>query len=179
MYRKALLIFFVSLVSIFSVKAQRYNLVLGPEVAFPAGQSANQSPIGFGASLKAEVGISEKFSFTGSGAVMSFLGKRFFRQRQPTNSYVPIKAGLKYYTDENFYIEGQIGASLPMNHSGRTAFAWSPGIGSFVKNKRNSSQLDVGLRYEGWVSSSLLTTTGRRYANFGFFSLRAAYAFNL
>ncbi len=164
---------------VLSVKAQRSNIVLGPEINLPTGNATNQSPIGYGGYLKGEVGLSEKFSLTASGAITSFIGKRILGPRQPTMSYVPIKAGLKYYTEGNFYFEGQLGASFMVNGSASKAFVWSPGVGSFIKSRNSNNQFDIGFRYEGWTSSGTLNTADKKTAAFNFFSLRAGYAFNL
>ena len=172
MYKKGLTIFSLLLLVVLSAKAQRSNIVIGPEINLPSGNSTNQSAVGFGGYLKAELGLSEKFSITGSGGLTSFLGKRFMGQRASTLSYLPIKAGLKYYTESNFYFEGQLGATLPFNRTGKTGFAWSPGAGTFLKSRNSNNQLDIGLRYEGWSGLNSNTT-------FSFFSLRAGYAFNL
>jgi hypothetical protein len=178
MYIKSLKIFSLLLLIVFSAKAQRYNISIGPELNLPTGNATNISPIGFGGYVKGEVGISEKFSLTGSGAVASFIGKRFIGARQPTNYYVPVKAGLKYYTDGDFYFEGQLGASFQLNGTDYTAFVWSPGIGSFIKSRNSNNQLDVGLRYEGWTGSRTISMQSKN-STFSFFSLRVGYAFNL
>ncbi len=171
MYLKNLKILSLLLLVVISAKAQRYNIVIGPELSLPTGNSTNQSPLGFGGYLKGEVGLSPKFSITGSGGVVSFLGKKFVGPRAETLSYIPVKAGFKYYTEKNFYFEGQVGASLAMDGNTKNRFAWSPGAGTFIRSGRSNNQLDVGFRYEGWSRSG--TTT------FSFFSLRAGYAFNL
>src|SRR4051812_21508743 len=174
MYLKSLKVLAVLGLFVLGAKAQRYNIVIGPELSLPTGNATNQSPIGFGGYLKAEVGLSPKFSITGTGSVVSFLGKKFYGPRAQTLSYLPVKAGLKYYTENNFYFEGQLGAALPLNGTGAARFAWSPGAGTFIRSRTSKNQLDVGLRYEGWTGKSTISTT-----TFGFFSLRAGYAFNL
>jgi hypothetical protein len=174
MYLKKLTILSLLILVVLGAKAQRSNIVIGPELNLPTGNATNQSPIGFGGYLKGEIGLSQKFSITGSGALVSFLGKKFIGPRQPTLSYAPIKVGLKYYTEKNFYFEGQVGASFPVNGNAKTRFAWSPGAGTFIRSRNSNNQLDIGFRYEGWTGSSNISTT-----TFGFFSLRAGYAFNL
>lgn len=169
MYLKKITIFCLLLVIVLSAKAQRSKIVIGPEINLPSGNSTNASSIGFGGYLKGEVGLSQKFSITGSGGIVDFLGKKIYGPRTQSLSYLPVKAGLKYYTDRDFYFEGQLGASFPINGVTKTAFAWSPGAGAFIRSKKNNNQLDIGFRYEGWTTSS----------TFGFFSLRAGYAFNL
>ncbi len=179
MYLKSLKILSVLILLVLSVKAQRSNIVIGPELNLPTGNATNQSPIGYGGYLKGEVGLSEKFSLTASGAIASFIGKKIFGHRQPTMSYVPVKAGLKYYTEGNFYFEGQLGASFMVNGTASSAFVWSPGVGSFIRSRNSNNQFDIGFRYEGWTSSRTLNTADKNYTTFSFFSLRAGYAFNL
>lgn len=171
MYTKSLKLLSFLLLTFLSVNAQRSNISIGPEINLPSGNSTNKSAIGLGGYLKGEVGLSQKFSITGSGGFASFLGKRFLGQRAATLSYLPVKAGLKFYTESNFYFEGQLGAVLPINGNEKTAFAWSPGAGTFLRS-RNNNQLDIGFRYEGWSRMNSNTA-------FSFFSLRAGYAFNL
>jgi hypothetical protein len=179
MYFKGLKIFSVLILLVSSVKAQRSNIVIGPELNLPTGNATNQSPIGYGGYLKGEVGLSEKFSLTASGGITSFMGKKILGPRQPTMSYVPLKAGLKYYTEGNFYFEGQLGASFMVNGNTSRAFVWSPGVGSFIRSRNSNNQFDIGFRYEGWTSSRTLNTAEKNYTTFSFFSLRAGYAFNL
>jgi hypothetical protein len=176
---KTTCIFFLCLFSFSGLRAQRSVIEIGPEINLPAGNSTNVSSIGWGGYLKAAWGLSTKFSLTASGGVVSFLGKRIYGPRTQTLSYVPIKAGLKYYTDEQFYIEGQLGAAIGLNGTKKTSFAWSPGIGTVIKSRKSNNQLDLGLRYEGWTSSRIFIPSGTRYTTFSFFSLRAGYAFNL
>ncbi|MEJ5996137.1 hypothetical protein WG904_17040 [Pedobacter sp. Du54] len=176
MYIKKLTVFSFLLLVVLGAKAQHYNLVIGPELSLPTGNSTTQSPIGYGGYVKGEIGLSPKFSITGSGGVVSFLGKKFLGPRAETLSYLPVKAGLKYYTDKNFYFEGQLGASIPVNETGATRFAWSPGAGTFIRSRNSNNQFDFGLRYEGWTGKSTFTS---KTTTFGFFTFRAGYAFNL
>ena len=179
MYLKSLKIFSLLLFVVLVASAQHSNIIIGPEINLPSGNSTNQSPIGYGGYFKGEVGLSQKFSITASAGIASFLGKKFLNNRAETLSYLPLKVGLKYYTDEDFYFEGQSGASFQMNSNPKTAFAGSLGVGTFIKNRKNSNQLDIGLRYEGWRSSRLIIPNGTINTTFSFFSLRAGYAFNL
>ncbi|WP_090992687.1 hypothetical protein [Pedobacter insulae] len=176
---KSLKVFSILMFVFFGVNAQRSNIVIGPELNLPTGNATNESPIGFGGYLKGEVGLSEKFSITASVAITSFLGKKIIGPRQPTVSYLPVKAGLKYYTDRNFYFEGQLGTRFKIDGNANTTFVWSPGVGSLIKSRNSNNQFDIGLRYEGWTSSRTINTIEKNYTTFSFFSLRAGYAFNL
>lgn len=171
MYQKSSKIFLLLLLIVLGANAQRYHIVIGPDLSLPTGNSTNQSPIGFGGYLKGEVGLNQKFSITGSGGVVSFLGKKFIGPRTASSSSIPVKVGFKYYTERSFYFEGQLGAVFPLNGIAENRFAWSPGAGTFIRSRKSKNELDIGFRYEGWTRTG--TTT------FTFFSLRAGYAFNL
>ncbi|RZJ70963.1 MAG: hypothetical protein EOO47_23210, partial [Flavobacterium sp.] len=155
-----------------SVKAQRNSIGVGPSIHLPSGSSSNISGIGFGGFVKAEIGLSPKFSLTVQGDLAHFVGKRVRVIGTSIQSItsVPVKAGLKYYTGEDFYLEGQLGAAFPIEGTKKTAFAWSPGIGTFVRNKNNSNYLDFGIRYEAWTSASVSATSGRSLSSFNYFA---------
>ncbi|WP_207420998.1 hypothetical protein [Desertivirga brevis] len=79
--------------------------------------------------------------------------------------FVPLKAGLKVFPMERFYISGEVGAGFGTKENQKTAFVWAPGIGLGFNNG-----LDLGLRYEEF----------RNQGNgLGQVALRIAYGFNL
>lgn len=161
-----LVLFFATI--ILKVNAQQATIGLGPEVSFPSGNSSNISAIGLGGFVKAELDVSEKFAVTAQGSLTSFLGKRFFGAKTPTVTYIPLKAGLKYYTSPEFYFEGQMGAVMPLNGKTATSFALSPGLGAYINKKGADHKIDVGLRYESWTKSK-----------FNFITFRVGYLFGL
>ena len=79
---------------------------------------------------------------------------------------IPLKAGIKIFPLERFYISGELGAGFGTDSGQKTAFVWSPGIGLGFNNG-----LDLGLRYEefDWSGGGSL----------GQVALRIAYGFNL
>jgi len=174
-----LTLLFLSLLIGKNVSAQYNNIGIGAEINVPSGNSSNISAIGFGGGLKAEIGLSNKFALTAHGSWVSFLGRNYFGVTTAAETSVPVKAGLKYYPSQNFYFEGQLGANLALSGNGSTGFAWSPGFGTFIKMGSSDHKLDVGLRYEGWSSSRVITGTNSVFSTFGFIGLRAAYAFAL
>jgi hypothetical protein len=161
---------FIFLFAIITVKAnaQQASLGFGPEVSLPSGNSSNISAVGLGGFIKAEIDISEKFALTAQGSLTGFLGKSFFGAKTPTITYIPVKAGLKYYTSPEFYFEGQMGAVMPLNGKTGSSFAVSPGLGAYVNKKGAVHKVDVGLRYESWTKSK-----------FNFISVRVGYLFGL
>jgi hypothetical protein len=161
-----LLSFFVFFIT--KANGQQATIGFGPEVSLPSGNSSNVSAVGLGGFVKAELDVSEKFALTAQGSLTSFLGKRFFGAKTPTITYIPIKAGLKYYTSPEFYFEGQMGAVMPLNGKTGTSFAISPGLAAFVNKKGADHKIDVGLRYESWTKSK-----------FNFITFRVGYLFGL
>lgn len=174
---KTLIAFLFASLVFTTVQAQQSNIGLGGEINFPSGNSSNASAIGLGGYLKAELGLSSKFSLTASGSISNFFGKRFFGAKSPSRAYAPVKAGLKYYTTENFYLEGQLGAAIPLNQGVKTGFAWSPGIGTYLKTRGSDNKIDIGLRYEGWTSTSVVNSN--KTTTFSFIGIRLGYAFGL
>lgn len=165
--KSLILILFFATITL-KVNAQQATIGLGPEVSFPSGNSSNISAIGLGGFVKAELDVSEKFAVTAQGSLTSFLGKRFFGAKTPTVTYIPVKAGLKYYTSPEFYFEGQMGAVMPLNGKTATSFALSPGLGAYINKKGAAHKIDVGLRYESWTKSK-----------FNFITFRVGYLFGL
>lgn len=165
---KSLVLIFIFAIITVKANAQQATLGFGPEVSLPSGNSSNISAVGLGGFIKAEIDISEKFALTAQGSLTSFLGKSFFGAKTPTITYIPVKAGLKYYTSPEFYFEGQMGAVMPLNGKTGSSFAVSPGLGAYVNKKGAAHKVDVGLRYESWTKSK-----------FNFISVRVGYLFGL
>lgn len=165
---KVLLItFFIFLVFI-KANAQQASIGFGPEVSLPSGNLSNVSAVGLGGFVKTEIEISDKFGLTAQGSLTSFFGKKLFGTKTPTVTYIPVKAGLKYYTSSDFYFEGQVGAAMPKDGKAGTSLVLSPGLGAYINKRDASNKLDLGLRYETWTNSK-----------FNFITLRVGYLFGL
>ena len=172
----------VTLLSTFiflTTKAQHYNIAVGPEFNIPSGNSSNVSTIGLAAAVKAEIGLSPMFGLTVNASYANFFGQEYFGIRTPRETSVPLKAGFKYYTSTNFYVEGQIGTNVPLSGNADLGFVWSPGIGSYINLRNTDNKLDVGLRYEGWSNSRNITSTSTKFSTFAFIGLRVAYVFSV
>ena len=88
------------------------------------------------------------------------------------NIRYPIKAGIKYYFGKIYgAAEGGIAISLAKNRNSSFVFAGGVGTSFSVSQKSN---IDVGIRYEGW-SSYVESNTKTKISTF--VGLRAAYAF--
>lgn len=163
----------------FKAEAQLVHLSVGTGINFPSGNSSNISAVGLQGYLKTEVTLSPKYALTATGGLSQFFGRTMFGVSNQTLSYAPIKVGLKYYTTEYFYVEGQLGAALPLKGSTKTALVWSPGLGTYFKSKNNNNRLDIGVRYEGFTSSTLIIPSGTTFSTFSFVGLHLGYVFSL
>ncbi|MGM9478636.1 hypothetical protein ACS5PU_19590 [Pedobacter sp. GSP4] len=164
----------------FMAKAQSMaNIGVGAEIGLPSGNFAGISGIGVGASIKADLPVSENLALTLNAGYMNFFGKRNQVFNVQDLTYAPVKAGLKYILSDSFYAEGQLGAALPLNNGQKVLFVWSPGIGNQFK-LAGENRLDLGIRYEGWTGKNESNLIGLNSSNTkGFVGLRFAYVFGL
>jgi hypothetical protein len=136
---------------------------VGAEVGVPVGQASTGYNLVLGGSAKLELPTSPNTYFTLSAGYNAYFLKSEFKgfDIPSTSGFIPLKAGLKCYT-ENFFFEAQAGIVWSTESGGGHAFAWSPGIGYSFNNG-----FEAGARYEGWTNDG---TTGQ-------ISLRLAYRF--
>ena len=90
---------------------------------------------------------------------------------------MPVKAGLKYFAVDNFYVQGEAGAAFVLNKTkigadNSAAFIYAPQIG-YQFALGGSSFLDAGVRYE--ASTKLNSNVNDSKVNF--VALRVAYGF--
>lgn len=160
-------------------KAQNVQIGIAPEIDFPTGNASNLSGIGFGASLKAEVGVATKYAITAASGYNVFIGRRYLGVRTQNLEAVPAKLGFKYYSSPEFYLEAQAGAAFYTNGDTKTSFIWSPGIGTYFKTGNNKNKIDFGLRYEAWSSPRAGNIANVKSTSFGFIGLKLGYSFGL
>jgi hypothetical protein len=128
---------------------------IGAEAGVPVGDMSTGYNLVLGGSAKVEVPTSHGTYFTITAGYSVFFAKDFLRDFgfPSTSGFIPLKAGLKCYSGNNFFIEGQAGIVFSTEGDSEHAFAWSPGIGYTLNNS-----LEVGARYEGWTNGG---TTGQ------------------
>jgi hypothetical protein len=143
---------------------------VGIEGAVPVGNYSDLYTFGFGASVKAAIPVASSIDFTLSAGYTDFLIKSDVKailqaagSNQSAAGFVPLKAGLRFKSQEGFYFEGQLGAAIATTGGGGTAFAYSPGVG-YIFN----SGVEIGVRYEGWSKSG---------ETFSMMGIRLAYNF--
>jgi len=163
-----------------TVSAGEFNL--GLDVAMPLYRMNTIFNEAVGGSFKFEYRQEKDLYFTISGGYEAFSTKQIFESVsvKSTYSYVPIKAGVKYYFIDGFYGEGQFGAAFYTQHRGGVGFDYSPGIGYSFKQG-----FEIGIRYESWVQAPESNPTNvpgqygpfSRTDNFDQFALRIAERF--
>jgi hypothetical protein len=124
------------------------------ELGLPISTAADVYNVGVGFSLRYETPIAAGTLFTISGGYTSLSAKPEFGGG--SDAFAPFKAGIKYYVNQGFYLEGQLGVTFYVGGGGSVNyFAYSPGIGYTINNN-----VDIGVRYEGWVDQGTISQIG-------------------
>lgn len=121
---------------------------------------------GFNFAVGGDLRLQKDFYSNVSG-ILSLGYTNFSTEGENTGSvgYIPLKAGIKVFPLERFYLSGEVGAGFGTDSGQKTAFVWAPGIGLGFNNG-----LDLGLRYEEFRTNGF---------GLGQVALRIAYGFNL
>ena len=135
---------------------------VGLDLAIPTNSIYS---VGFGGSGKAEVPVAGAASITVTAGFTSLYYKSSVfgntKSAAPA-TFIPLKAGVKYYLGEAFYIEGEAGNAIATNYGKDKLFAFALGPG-FLANAGKNSAIDIGFRYENW-GSGRIRQTGIRVA---------------
>jgi hypothetical protein len=63
-------------------------------------------------------------------------------------TYIPLKAGLRYYYVKYLYVSAEAGEAIKTNKFTRSSFIYSGGLGGAIPISAHHG-IDIGLRYEG------------------------------
>lgn len=134
---------------------------IGLEGGLLVGDASNFYNAAIGASVKYEYPIATSTYFTISAGYTALLTKSALKDEGFKSSYgtVPLKAGIKYYIQNGFFAEGQLGAAFYTESGGGTAFAYSPGIGYTF-----DGGFEAGVRYEAWSKNGTTSQVALRLA---------------
>jgi hypothetical protein len=136
---------------------------IGLEAGLPIADFNKTHTFAIGGSVKYDQPVGANTFVTLSAGYSSFRGKEGIR----SFGFVPVKAGIKYFFNQGFFGEGQIGAAFSTQGGagggnaigGGTAIAYAPGFGySFNRN------IEVGVRYEAWYKDGTISQIGLRLA---------------
>lgn len=155
-------------------------LSVGVDAGIPTGKLSDSYNWSIGGSIQADFPVAPKLFVTVNAGYNSIQGKKNIDGTgfDATNiQLLPVKAGLKYFLVDKFYVQGQAGAAFLLNKSNlddnkSAAFIYAPQIGyQFALGGKN--YIDAGVRYE----ASTKFDSGVDNSKVNFFGLRVAYAF--
>jgi hypothetical protein len=134
---------------------------IGAEAGLPVGSVSDISNFAVGGSLKYEYPVATNTLVSISAGYTNFLYKSEFKDLtgKSGEGFIPVKAGLKYYFNQGFFGEGQVGAVFATESGGGTAFVYAPGIGYTFKGG-----FEAGFRYEGWAKNGTVSQLALRLA---------------
>ena len=155
----------------------RYSI--GVDAGIPIGDFNNTHSFNLGGSLQTDIPVTSQLFVTVNVGYNNFFGKSVGNSSiNYTNiNLLPVKAGLKFFPVQNFYVQGEAGASFLLNKNtlGATnsvAFVYAPQVGVLFPVSTKSF-IDAGLRFE---SNSAFVNNG---SNLNFIGVRLAYGFGL
>ncbi len=156
-------------------------LSVGVDAGIPTGNLNNGYNWNIGGSVQADIPVLPQQLFvTINAGYNSIQGKdnAYGTGLTATNiQLLPVKAGLKFFPVNHFYVQGEAGAAFALNKSdlgfnNSAAFIYAPQVGyQFPLGGKNF--IDAGIRYEG----STKFNSGDDNSQVNFVALRLAYAF--
>ena len=155
-------------------------LSVGVDAGIPTGKLSDSYNWNIGGSVQADIPVAQQLFVTINAGYNSIQGKKNIGGTgfDATNiQLLPVKAGLKYFLVDKFYVQGEAGAAFALNKSDlgfdkSAAFIYAPQIGyQFALGGKNF--IDAGVRYE--ASTKFNSAVNDSKVNF--FGLRVAYAF--
>jgi hypothetical protein len=157
------------------------RLSIGVDAGIPTGKLSDSYNWNIGGSVQADIPVVNKLFVTVNAGYNNFFGKDVTVGNaivSATNiQLLPVKAGLKFFPVDKFYIQGEAGAAFALNKADvgfdkSAAFVYAPQIGyQFPLGGKN--YLDAGVRYE--ASTKFVSNINDSKVNF--FGLRVAYGF--
>ena len=149
------------LLTVISTNAQKSALRFqgGLNVGIPA-YNLDGTNLGLGVDLLAHYSVATQVAITGDIGYTALLGKN----GAGTSNLIPIRAGLRFYPSESFFVAGKIGAGIISNDgSSVTTTAYSFGLGYKFDKK-----LELGGSYDAYSKNGTV----------GLINLRLGYFFN-
>jgi hypothetical protein len=155
-------------------------LSVGVDAGIPTGNLSKSYNWNLGGSVQADIPVVPNLFVTVNAGYNNIFGKNNIDGTgiDATNiKLLPVKAGLKFFPVNHFYIQGEAGAAFLLNKSDlnddkSAAFIYAPQIGyQFPLGGKN--YLDAGVRWE--ASTKFNSDVDDSKVNF--FGLRVAYAF--
>ena len=156
----------------------RYSI--GVDAGIPTGNLKDTHNWNLGGSVQADIPVASQLFVTVNAGYNNVFGKKDVGATGLDISNIqllPVKAGLKFFPVQNFYIQGEAGAAFLLNKSDyfndkSTAFVYAPQIGVQFPVS-GSNFIDAGIRYEGTTKYS----SNFDNSKVNFVGVRVAYGF--
>jgi hypothetical protein len=158
----------------------RYSI--GVDAGIPVGDLKDSHKWNLGGSAQADIPVASQLFVTVNAGYNNIFGKKDVAGVSgadvPNIQLLPVKAGLKFFPIQNFYVQGEAGAAflLNKNETGNdksTAFVYAPQIGVQFPVSANGNFIDAGIRYEATTKY----TSGADDSKVSFLGVRVAYGF--
>lgn len=151
------------------------RLSVGADAGIPTGDFSDTFNWNLGGSVQAELPIASQLSVTLNAGYNNYFAKNTSGSQDI--HLLPVKAGLKFFPVDKFYIQGEAGAAFLLNTdkapgTKSAAFVYAPQVGILLPV--GSNYIDAGVRYEG--TSKFADGNG---PTINTVALRLAYSFKL
>lgn len=155
--------------------ANQLRFGIGVEGFVPTGNLRTVSNVGIGGTARLQYGVNQNVALMLTAGYYNAFGQKvapgYSDLKYPSVGIVPVKAGIKGYLADGFYLSGEVGAGFETRDvyaradgSKDTKLILAPGLGYSFKN------VDIGARYENFSGQN---------NNYGIAALRIAYGFGL
>lgn len=157
------------------------RLSIGVDAGIPTGKLSDSYNWNLGGSVQADIPVASQLFVTVNAGYNNIFGKDVtvggVTDKATNIQLLPVKAGLKYFLVDKFYVQGEAGAAFVLNKkdidaTNSAAFIWAPQVG-YQFPIGGSSYIDAGVRYE----ASTKLNSGVDDSKVNFFGLRVAYGF--
>ncbi|MFD2143956.1 hypothetical protein [Mucilaginibacter antarcticus] len=157
----------------------RYSI--GVDAGVPTGKLADNAKWNLGGSVQADIPVANQVFVTLNAGYNNIFAKDITVGTTVIKGtdvqILPVKAGIKYFPVDNFYIQGQAGAAFLLNKkdigaNNAVVFAYAPQIG-YQFPVCGTNFIDAGVRYEGTTKLNSAISDSK----LSFVALRVAYGF--
>ncbi|MBB5396987.1 MULTISPECIES: outer membrane beta-barrel protein [unclassified Mucilaginibacter] len=158
----------------------RYSI--GVDAGVPVGDLKDTHNWNLGGSVQADIPVATQLFVTVNAGYNNIFGKKNVGGVAAADitdiKLLPVKAGLKFFPVQNFYIQGEAGASFLLNSDDTykdksVAFVYAPQIGVQFPVSASGNFIDAGVRYEATTKFNSALDSSKP----SFLGVRVAYGF--
>ncbi|MGY4537454.1 hypothetical protein ACVW0P_001873 [Mucilaginibacter sp. UYNi724] len=158
----------------------RYSI--GVDAGIPVGDLKDTHKWNLGGSVQADIPVASQVFVTINAGYNNIFGKKDVGGVAGIDvtdiKLLPVKAGIKFFPVQNFYIQGEAGAAFLLNsddtyHDKSVAFVYAPQIGVQFPVSANGNFIDAGVRYEATTKFNSAVDNSKP----SFVGVRVAYGF--